>query len=161
MNLRSLLILPLLACSASLADEASHREAAIRVLEITKSDVAMKSGFQAMIDPIIASMRQRGMPEAAAQEVKEVFSKWFAEEIKWEDLKPKVADVYVQQFTEQELKELYAFYQTPTGQKAIEKLPIVMQQGALIGREYAQNKSQSLQTKLKEIAEKYASKKDQ
>jgi hypothetical protein len=161
MNLRSLLILPLVVCSASLADEASHREAAIRVLEITKSDVAMKSGFQAMIDPIIAGMRQRGMPEAAAQEVKDVFSKWFAEEIKWEDIKPKMAEIYVQQFTEQELKELHAFYQTPTGQKAIEKLPIVMQQGAVIGREYAQNKSQSLETKLKEIAEKYAPKKEQ
>jgi uncharacterized protein len=121
----------------------------------------MKSGFKAMIDPIIASMRQRGMPEAAAQEVKDVFGKWFAEEIKWEEIKPKMEDIYVQQFTEQELKELLAFYQTPTGQKAIEKLPIVMQQGAVIGREYAQNKSQSLQTKLKEIAEKYSPKKEQ
>jgi hypothetical protein len=159
MNLRSLLILPLIACSASLADEASHREAAIRVLEITKADKAMLGGFQAMVDPIVADMRQRGMPEAAAQEVKDAINKWFTEEIKWEDIKPKMADIYVQQFSESELKELIAFYQTPTGQKAIEKLPTVMQQGAIVGREYAQTKNQSLQTKLKEIAEKYAPKK--
>jgi hypothetical protein len=160
MKFRAFWILPLVVCSASLADEATHREAAGRVLEITKADVAMKSGFQSMIEPIIASMRQRGMPEAAAQEVKEAFSKWFTEEIKWEDIKPKMVDIYVQQFSEAELNELHAFYQTPTGQKAIEKLPVVMQQGASIGREYAQNKSQLLQAKLKEIAEKYAPKKE-
>jgi len=161
MRLHLFLILPLVVCSVSLADEATHREAAVRVLEITKADAAMKSGFQAMIDPVLASMRQRGMPEAAAQEVKEAFSQWFTEEIKWEDIKPKMVEIYVQQFSEAELKELQAFYQTPTGQKAIEKLPIVMQQGANIGREYAQSKGQILQAKLKEIAEKYPPKKGQ
>lgn len=159
MNLRSLWILSLAFCSVSLADEASHREAAARILEITKADKAMQGGFQAMIDPLVASMRQRGMPEAAAQEVKEAFNQWFTKEIKWEDIKPRMVDIYVGQFTESELKDLYAFYQSPTGQKTIEKLPVVMKQGAAIGGEYAQAKQQSLQLKLKEIAEKYAPKK--
>ena len=114
-----------------------------------------------MIDPLVGSMKQRGMPEAAALEVKEAFKQWFTTEIKWEDIKPKMVEIYVQQFTEPELKDLYAFYQSPTGQKAIEKLPIVTKQGALIGSEYAQTKQQSLQAKLKEIAEKYAAKKGQ
>jgi len=161
MNLRLLSILSLAVSSTLLADEASHREAANRILEVTKAEKAMQGGFEAMIDPLVSSMKQRGMPEAAALEVKEAFKQWFTTEIKWEDIKPKMVDIYVQQFTEPELKDLYAFYQSPTGQKAIEKLPIVTKQGALIGSEYAQAKQQSLQAKLKEIAEKYAAKKGQ
>jgi uncharacterized protein len=121
----------------------------------------MQSGFQSMIDPIVASMRQRGMPDAAAQEVKVAFNEWFTETIKWEDLKPKMAEIYMQQFTEAELKDLVAFYQTPTGKKAIEKLPAVTQQSAVVGREHAQKNGESLQLKLKQIAEKYAPKKGQ
>ena len=161
MKLRFLWLLPLAICPLIKADEASHREVALRVLEVTESDERMRVGFQTMIDPILAAMRQRGMPETATQEVRDAFEKWFTDEIKWEDIKPRLVDVYVKEFTEAELKELHAFYQTPTGKKTIEKMPNVMQQSAKIGSEYAQSKKDSLQAKLKEIADKYAAKKGQ
>jgi hypothetical protein len=161
MHIRSLLIFPFLICSASLADESSHREAALRVLEVTKAERSMQSGLQSMVDPIVASMRQGGMPESAASEVKGVISEWFAREMKWEDLKPMIADVYVKQFTEAELKELLAFYQTPTGQKALERLPVVTRQSSEISSKYVGSKQDSLKLKLKQIADKYAPKKGQ
>jgi uncharacterized protein len=161
MKLRFLWLLPFAVCSISTADEASHRESAIRILEITKADSRMQVGFQAMIDPVIAGMRQRGMPDAAAIEVREAFQQWFAKEIKWEEIKPKLVELYVKEFSESELTELHAFYKTPTGQKTIEKMPAVMQQSARVGNEYAQSKGESLQLRLKEIAEKYAPKKGQ
>jgi hypothetical protein len=161
MHFRSLWIFSGLICSASLADEASHREAAFRVLEITKAEKSMQTGLQSMVDPIVASMRQGGMPESAAQEVKGVISEWFAQEMRWADLKPKIADVYVQQFTEVELNELYAFYQTPTGQKALEKLPTVTKLSSEISSKYIGTKQESLKLKLKQVAEKYAPKKGQ
>lgn len=42
-------------------------------------------------------------------------------------LRKDVAEMYAEVFTEQELKDLTAFYKTSTGQKTIEKLPQVMQ----------------------------------
>lgn len=161
MKLRSVWFVTLALCSSAFADDASHREAAARILEITKANTAMEAGFRAMVEPLVAAMRQRGMPEAATQEVRDAFNQWFSDEIKLEDIKPKIVDVYVKEFSEAELKELYAFYQTPTGQKAIEKLPVVLAQGTRIGTEYAQSKQPALQVKLKAIAEKYAPKKGQ
>jgi hypothetical protein len=161
MYFRSLWISAVLLCNVSLADEASHREAAFRVLEITKAEKSMKTGLQSMVDPIVASMRQGGMPESAAPEVKGAISEWFAQEMKWEDLKPKIVDIYVQQFTEAELKELYDFYQTPTGQKALEKLPTVTKLSSEISSQYIGTKQASLKLKLKQIAEKYRSNKGQ
>ena len=161
MHVRSLLLLPLVVCSMSLADEASHREAAFQILEITKAEQSMQTGLQSMVEPIVGGMRQSGMPEAAAQEVKQAINDWFTKEMKWADIKPKIADVYVQQFTEAELKELIAFYQSPTGKKALEKLPMVTRMSSAISSEYVKGKQESLKGKLKTIAEKYGSKKGQ
>ncbi|MNR06324.1 hypothetical protein D3C85_1223910 [compost metagenome] len=38
--------------------------------------------------------------------------------------------LYTTNFTEQELKDLVAFYQSPLGRKVLEKMPVVTQQSA-------------------------------
>jgi len=43
--------------------------------------------------------------------------------LRWESVKEDMISVYTQEFTEQELKKLTAFYQTPVGKKASEKCP--------------------------------------
>lgn len=52
----------------------------------------------------------------------------------WDAIKTDMIDLYAREFTEAELKELVAFYRTPTGQKAIEKMPVLMAKGAEYGR---------------------------
>nr|ACO70902.1 hypothetical protein [uncultured Verrucomicrobiota bacterium] len=138
-----------------LADEAASRKSAETILEITNASGAMKTGFIATIAPMIANMKRQGMPEAAGTEMTAAMSEWFDAEIKWVEIKPKIVDLYVREFTEQELKDLLAFYQTPSGKKAIIKLPVVMQQGAVIGQEYAAKKQDSLKLKVQAIVDKY------
>ena len=41
-----------------------------------------------------------------------------------ERLKPRMIEIYVEAYTEQELRELIAFYKTPTGMKTLEKTPL-------------------------------------
>ena len=72
------------------------------------------------------------------------------------DRRPKIVDLYVKEFTEDELKELLAFWRTPTGQKAMKTLPSIMQQGGAIGQAYAASKQQeTLKTKIGAIIAKY------
>jgi len=42
---------------------------------------------------------------------------------------PKLAEVYAETFTEQELKDILAFYRTPTGQKMVAKTPELSRRG--------------------------------
>ena len=59
---------------------------------------------------------------------------------------PKVIDetmeksigIYASHFTVSELKEVTAFYKTPTGQKFLEKTPIVMQQTMAAGKKFGE-----------------------
>jgi len=46
----------------------------------------------------------------------------------WNSMREPLIEMYVKTFTEQELKEMNAFYITPTGQKVILQLPELVQE---------------------------------
>jgi len=50
--------------------------------------------------------------------------------IGWNKLKPDMVKLYTSSFSEQELKDLVAFYQSPLGKKVLETMPRVTQQSA-------------------------------
>jgi hypothetical protein len=50
--------------------------------------------------------------------------------IGWNKLKPKMVDLYTSTFTEQELKDLVKFYESPLGKKVLREMPKVTQQSA-------------------------------
>ncbi|HWA09002.1 MAG TPA: DUF2059 domain-containing protein [Opitutaceae bacterium] len=153
------LLLSLLLClsvsSLGRADEASHRAAALKILDIASGPELMRTAFLAGFDPFIKGLHAKGIPDNVAAEFREAIVQWFDQEIKWDDIKPRIAELYMQEFTEEELTAIAAFYQTPAGQKALVKLPSLMQQSAKIGQDYATTKQASLQQKLQQIAEKY------
>ena len=48
----------------------------------------------------------------------------------WDKLKPELVKIYTSNFSESELKELIAFYESPLGKKVLEKMPALTQQSA-------------------------------
>ena len=53
---------------------------------------------------------------------------FFERQIGWTALKSHITDMYLRTFTEEELKNINAFYITPTGQKVINTLPTLVQE---------------------------------
>lgn len=51
----------------------------------------------------------------------------------------QVAVLYARTFTTEELREVIAFYRTPTGQKFVERLPLIAQESMLIGQRFGQS----------------------
>jgi hypothetical protein len=48
-------------------------------------------------------------------------------------LKDDLVSMYVAEFTEQEVRDLVKFYQTPLGKKTADKMPILTSKGAQLG----------------------------
>lgn len=57
---------------------------------------------------------------------------------RFSELQDSIVLIYADNFTAAELRELIAFYQTPTGQKLLEKTPLVMQQTMAAGRKFGE-----------------------
>ena len=51
----------------------------------------------------------------------------------------QVAALYARNFTAAELNEVVAFYRGPTGQKFIQKLPLITQESMVIGQRFGQS----------------------
>ena len=66
--------------------------------------------------------------------VDEKFWDDFAKEIKAEDLVNLIIPIYDKYYTEDDIDQLTSFYNTPTGKKMIETLPIVTQESMTAGQ---------------------------
>lgn len=140
------------------ADDDSRTILAEEVLELAYSPDNLRENFAGFIDPALDAMTRDGMPAAARDDVRKAFTDWFDQEVKWEDIKPRLIQIYAHDFTEDELRALLAFLQKPLGQKVIAKLPLVMRDGAIAGQQYFMSKQDSLNARLAPIIAKYKSK---
>jgi hypothetical protein len=126
----ALLAAALVAGGPAMADEAARAEAA-RLLEVMKMQPAIDSMADAMLD---AQVKQN--PDLAPY--RGVMLDFFRKYMGYESLKPDLIDIYAGEFTASELREVSAFYSTPTGHKIMERMPVLVRKGAEMGAAHVQ-----------------------
>ena len=131
-----LCLLPL----ASFASSNSHRDAAEELLKVSN----LKSSMDRMIVQMV-EMQIRAKPVMTPY--RDTMLQFFNKYLSYGSIKYDFIDIYTEEFSESELREIIKFYKTPVGQKTITKLPILMQKGAQVGM----SKVQSHQGELKEM----------
>ena len=60
----------------------------------------------------------------------------------------RVAALYARTFTTDELREVVAFYRGPTGQKFVQRMPLIMQESMLIGQRFGQSVSTEIRDRM-------------
>ncbi|MDB5149949.1 MAG: hypothetical protein JWQ57_3969 [Mucilaginibacter sp.] len=108
----------------------SHLKAAEQLL----ISIGIDKQFGGMMDNIISASSNQIPAEQRAKFIdvmKSFMNKYFT----WDLLKDKMAAIYAEEFTEDELNQISVFYSSPIGQKVSSKLPLLMQRGMLIGQE--------------------------
>jgi uncharacterized protein len=133
---------PLTAAEPSVS---SHQQAAVELMEVMHVDRTVQNGLDIMI-----KAQLQANPQLAPYEdlLRGFLSKYLA----WEVLRQDYAQLYVDAYTEPELKELTAFYRSAIGQKVIVSLPEIMRKGAALG----QSKVTDHLDELKELVAKRA-----
>jgi hypothetical protein len=61
-----------------------------------------------------------------------------------------MAAIYARNFSVEEMRQVTAFYRSPTGQKLLDKLPIVLQESMALGQQFAQTLLTDMQKTLVE-----------
>jgi uncharacterized protein len=64
------------------------------------------------------------------------------------ELNEQIAAVYARNFTADELREAVAFYRGPTGQKIVQKLPVITQESMVIGQRFGQSIASELRSRM-------------
>lgn len=112
----------------------------------------LQAQMQAQMIPLII----RGAGEHAQElaQHRDVLEAWFARYLSWPAMSAEVAAIYRKHFTEAELKELIAFYQSPVGKKSLDTMPAIFQESSLVGKSLAERNMPALQTMLNEAKRK-------
>ena len=130
-----LLAIPLLLLAHGLLgaeqEMSSHDAAIVELLSLTKTEQTMLGAIRAVVDA-------QAQANPALAPYRDVLLQWAARYMTWDAILPDLLKLYRETFTEAEVRELIAFYRTPTGQKSVEKLPELMERGAEIGMALAQ-----------------------
>lgn len=72
---------------------------------------------------MMSSFVSKDMPEDARKEALRKEADIFDTLLKWDTLKQDFIQIYSEVYSEQELKDLTAFYNSPVGRKFVEKMP--------------------------------------
>ena len=111
------------------AQEVTTKEQDIRrLLELTGS-----SKLAAQVMDQMMAMLQESSPE-----LEEEFWATLRAEIDTQELVRRMIPIYDKHFTQDEIRQLIAFYQTPIGLKLVEKLPAIAQESMETGMEWGQ-----------------------
>jgi len=125
LSLCSALVLAI-ASAPTLAASASHEAKAERFLELVNADrltVAVYAQVQQMFAQRFAEAQAPESRKAVLERYQTKADAELDKAIGWGKLKPEMVDLYAAEFSEKELAELIAFYQSPLGSKVLTKLP--------------------------------------
>lgn len=73
------------------------------------------------------------MYKQSYSEVQQTFWEEFRKEVNMEDLQNLIVPIYEKYYTEEELTQLIAFYESPLGRKVVQSLPPIMQESMKVG----------------------------
>ena len=130
--MRRSVVLALCLCALPLslhADDASKRAKVEEMLTLSKVDTISKQMLANVPDRVKqAASRQMLVQTASTPEQKKITQDYLdqmgtiaAKGASWQTVHPKLVELYMQAFTEQELDGILTFYKTPSGQALVTK----------------------------------------
>jgi hypothetical protein len=109
-------------------ENSPHYQAAIELAEQLQ-----ESSYKSIIASVIG-LYAKQVPDNQRELFKTSMTEFLEKFLSWDVMKDLYAKIYMAQFTESELKDLSAFYKTPTGIKLMQRTPDIVQQSAAAGQ---------------------------
>ncbi len=126
----------------------THEQAALELMDAMHVERSLKEAMDIMVS---AQVQADPTLRPYQIEVRGFFAKYFS----WDELRNDYARLYAETFSEEDLRQLTAFYRTELGQKLIGAMPEIMQKGAEMGqaklRDHAGELREMLQRRAEEL----------
>ena len=137
------LLLTLVVVQAQTPEKSKHYKAAEELLLTMNMEQAIAESLEQML---ALQLRNNPNLQPAEATLKQFFKKYMS----WEALREDYIRIYMEEFTEKELKDMMSFFKTDTGKKMAAKQTTLMMKGAQLG----QNKVQEHMSELQEMLQK-------
>jgi len=151
------LLLSLLIFSSSLYAEQNTKQQKI-------DELISVMNLDSMIDSTYGQVEgmMKGMSDQMGVKPSEqaIFDKYYGDmmtvlktQMSWAKMQPMMISVYDKHFSEQEIADMLAFYKTDTGQKILEKMPVVMQESMQMSQSLMKDAMPKIQTLAQQLSD--------
>jgi len=125
---------------------AAHFKAAEEVLQASGVDVQFKESIEALVNQYSEQVAVE-----KREKFKRVLNTFMAKYASWDNVKDSLSSIYAEAFSEAELKQLAAFYQTPLGKKLVREQPFLLQKSMQFGQTLIASHQVELQQMLQDV----------
>ncbi|GAA5526188.1 hypothetical protein Maes01_02783 [Microbulbifer aestuariivivens] len=139
----------------------SKRESVQELLKATNVDSMVDTMYSQMGQAFAGIGQQLGI-KAEDQPVFDAYmNKVFAtmkEDMSWEKMEGPMIEIYLKHYTEKEIRDMLAFYQSESGRSMVEKMPAVMGDSMALSQQMVQSflpKVQAMAEELKTDLQKH------
>ena len=150
------LVCCLLVPQLSQADPASHREAASELMVVMEVERSVDQMYDQIQQLMISSTREMAADDRNEDLLEDYMVsvvELMRDEMSWASMESDLIDIYVDVYTEEELRGLADFYRSPLGQAFSEKMPQAMEASMAVSQEMVRNmmpKLKKLEDELRE-----------
>jgi uncharacterized protein len=138
------------------ADEASKRAKVEELVTVMHMDRMMDQMVEALKSQTAQMMQQLPDADSMTPEQKKIMADYqdktlqiVIDSVGWKSMKPEFVTLYVQNFTEEEIDGMVAFYKSPSGQAVLNKMPQLM----TAAMKLTQSRMVDVQPKLKALTD--------
>ena len=149
-------VLALAVVPCARADEASKRAKVQELVTVMHMDRLMDQMVDAIKSQTEQMMQQLPGADSMTPEQKKIMADYQAKTLQivldsmgWKTMEPEFVTLYTQNFTEEEIDGMVAFYKSPTGQSVLNKMPQLM----TAAMQLTQSRMVDIQPKLKALTE--------
>ena len=149
------LITSVVITSTAVASPESHRQAVEEMLAISRVDQMLEP----MMDNVMTVMQQQMSQVNIPEDKKPIVDKYnqkiietLRQEMRWENMQEDFVALYLEVYSEEEIRGLTDFYKTPLGQKMLDKMPELMQASMQISQGLLQQTLPKIQQLSQEMA---------
>ena len=135
---KNILAITFLAFGVFTTAQTSKEVKIVELLETMGSTHAMKTSFEYMIN-----YYKQNNPQISSE-----YWDNSLKHVDYNELVQKLVPVYSKHFTEQEIVDLLNFYNTSTGKKMIDKMPVILQESMEIGRKWGIELAQKIEEEI-------------
>jgi hypothetical protein len=123
---------------ASNADTNTKRKTVEQLMVSMKVDKMLDSMYSQMDQMFVGMAQELGVKESERQ----IFDKFMSnvakamkEEMTWDKLKEPMIDIYLKHYSEKEINDMLAFYNSESGKTIIDKMPLVTKESMQISQQ--------------------------
>jgi uncharacterized protein len=138
------LLLWLVGVQAQTPEKSKHYRAAEELLLTMNMKQVIDESLHQML---AVQLRNNPNLQPAEATLKQFFGKYMS----WEALREDYIKIYMEEFTEEELKDMKSFFKTDTGKKWAAKQTTLMMKGAQLGQSKVQEHMGELQEMLQKL----------